>query len=70
MKSDSIVIRNARVNNLKNVSLSIPRGKLVVVTGVSGSGKGKYQESAFDRSHYHRNLRLSSIGIRPDWPYI
>ena len=39
MKSDSIVIRNARVNNLKNVSLSIPRGKLVVVTGVSGSGK-------------------------------
>lgn len=45
MKSDSIVIRNARVNNLKNVSLSIPRGKLVVVTGVSGSGKSSL---AFD----------------------
>lgn len=45
MKSDSIVIRNARVNNLKNVFLSIPRGKLVVVTGVSGSGKSSL---AFD----------------------
>ena len=45
MKSESIVIRNARVNNLKNVSLSIPRGKLVVVTGVSGSGKSSL---AFD----------------------
>lgn len=34
-----IVIKGARENNLKNVSLSIPRGKLVVFTGVSGSGK-------------------------------
>ena len=35
----SIVIRGARVNNLKDLTLKIPRGKLVVVTGVSGSGK-------------------------------
>ena len=34
-----IVIKGARENNLKNVSLTIPRGKLVVFTGVSGSGK-------------------------------
>src|SRR5689334_24507679 len=39
-RSDSaIVIRGARQNNLKNFSLEIPTGELVVVTGVSGSGK-------------------------------
>ncbi|RPE12997.1 excinuclease ABC subunit A [Chitinophaga lutea] len=37
--SDHIFIKGARVHNLKNVSVSIPRNKLVVVTGVSGSGK-------------------------------
>src|SRR5262252_2513063 len=36
---DAIVIRGARQNNLKNLSLEIPTGELVVVTGVSGSGK-------------------------------
>ncbi len=45
MDKGSIIIRNARVNNLKNISLSIERGKLVVVTGVSGSGKSSL---AFD----------------------
>lgn len=41
----SIYIKNARVNNLKNVSVEINRNKLVVVTGVSGSGKSSL---AFD----------------------
>ena len=36
---ESIRIRNARVHNLKNVSLDIPHNQLTVVTGVSGSGK-------------------------------
>lgn len=36
---DAIFIKGARANNLKNVNLSIPKNKLVVVTGVSGSGK-------------------------------
>jgi excinuclease ABC subunit A len=40
-----IVIKGARVNNLKNVSLAIPRNKLVVITGLSGSGKSSL---AFD----------------------
>ena len=40
-----IEIRNARVNNLKNISLRIPRGKLIAITGVSGSGKSSL---AFD----------------------
>lgn len=37
--SGSIIIKGARVNNLKNIDLEIPRDKLVVITGVSGSGK-------------------------------
>ncbi len=41
----SIEIRGARVHNLKNISLKIPRNKLVVITGVSGSGKSSL---AFD----------------------
>jgi len=42
---DKIVIKGAKVNNLKNVSLEIPRDKLVVLTGLSGSGKSSL---AFD----------------------
>ena len=34
-----IIITNARVNNLKNIDIKIPRNKLVVITGISGSGK-------------------------------
>ena len=41
----SIEIKGARVHNLKNISLNIPRNKLVVITGVSGSGKSSL---AFD----------------------
>ena len=37
--SKDIVIRGLRQNNLKNVSLNIPKNKIVVFTGVSGSGK-------------------------------
>jgi excinuclease ABC subunit A len=43
--SGSIEISGARVHNLRNISLSIPRNKLVVITGVSGSGKSSL---AFD----------------------
>lgn len=38
-KLDSIYIKGARVHNLKNIDVSFPRNKLIVVTGVSGSGK-------------------------------
>ena len=39
MNHDKIIIKNARTHNLKNISLEIPKNKLVVFTGVSGSGK-------------------------------
>ena len=38
-QEDKIMIRGLRQNNLKNVSLDVPKGKIVVFTGVSGSGK-------------------------------
>ena len=43
--SDVIRIRGARQHNLKNISLELPRGKFIVITGVSGSGKSSL---AFD----------------------
>ncbi len=45
MLENSIKIRGARTNNLKNISLDIPRDKLIVITGLSGSGKSSL---AFD----------------------
>ena len=39
MNQEKIIIRGLSQNNLKNVSLDIPKGKIVVFTGVSGSGK-------------------------------
>jgi excinuclease ABC subunit A len=45
MSQEAIIVRGARVNNLKNVSFTIPVEKLTVVTGVSGSGKSSL---AFD----------------------
>jgi excinuclease ABC subunit A len=45
MSNDSIIVRGARVHNLKNIDLEIPHNQLTVVTGVSGSGKSSL---AFD----------------------
>ena len=44
-ESNSIFIKGARVNNLKNIDVEIPRNKLTVITGMSGSGKSSL---AFD----------------------
>src|SRR4028118_1381799 len=44
-KEEAIVVRGARTHNLKNVSLSLPTGRLIVITGVRGSGKSSL---AFD----------------------
>ena len=45
MSNDKIVIKGARANNLKNIDLTLPRDKLIVMTGLSGSGKSSL---AFD----------------------
>ena len=45
MANDKIVIKGAREHNLKNVNLTLPREKFIVMTGLSGSGKSSL---AFD----------------------
>ena len=75
---ENITIKGAKVNNLKNINLTIPRDKLVVVTGLSGSGKSSL---AFDTIYAEGQRRyvesLSSyarqfLGImeKPDVEYI
>ncbi len=71
---DKIIIRGAKVNNLKNIDIEIPKDKLVVVTGLSGSGKSSL---AFDVVFAEGNRRylegMSSyarqfldVGAKPD----
>ncbi len=78
MSGRSIVIRGAREHNLKNISLEIPRDRLVVITGLSGSGKSSL---AFDTIYAEGQRRyvesLSSyarqfLGLmeKPDVDYI
>ena len=67
---DRIIVKGARANNLKNIDVEIPRDKLVVVTGLSGSGKSslafdtiyaegqrRYVESTSGLSICPRNIR-------------
>jgi excinuclease ABC subunit A len=73
-RRDKIIIRGAKVNNLKNVDIDIPRDQLVVITGLSGSGKSSL---AFDVVYAEGNRRyldgMSSyarqfldVGAKPD----
>src|SRR2546423_14795503 len=45
MSSDSLIVRGAREHNLKNITVELPRNSLIVITGLSGSGKSSL---AFD----------------------
>ena len=62
--SKYISIKGARVNNLKNIDVNIPRNKLVVITGLSGSGKSSL---AFDTLYAEGQRRyvesLSSLSL-------
>ena len=61
---DRIVIRGARQHNLKNIDLEIPRDKLVVVTGLSGSGKSSL---AFDTLYAEGQRRYVESRPRPQF---
>ena len=77
-ENNYISIKGARVNNLKNIDVDIPRNKLVVITGLSGSGKSslafdtlyaegqrRYVESlsSYARQFLDRDLRISSLAL-------
>ncbi|MCI5513582.1 MAG: hypothetical protein MR471_05630, partial [Clostridia bacterium] len=53
--AQNIVVKGARVNNLKNIDVTIPRDKLVVLSGLSGSGKSSL---AFDTIYAEGHRRF------------
>ncbi|MGA2506498.1 MAG: excinuclease ABC subunit UvrA [Chitinispirillaceae bacterium] len=55
MQSQNIIIKGAREHNLKNITVSIPRGKFTVITGLSGSGKSSL---AFDTLYSEAQRRF------------
>src|SRR3979411_1384705 len=65
MPIDHITIRGAREHNLKNVTLSIPRDKLVVFTGLSGSGKSSVAFDTIDAEGQRRYVESLSPYQRP-----
>lgn len=63
--NDEIIIKGARLHNLKNLTLSIPRNIFVVITGLSGSGKSTL---AFDTIHKEGQRQyLESLGMVTDY---
>ena len=66
-KKENILIKGAREHNLKNIDLNIPRDKLVVITGISGSGKSSWLLTLFmlkdrDVTWNHSQLMLDNFG--------
>ena len=61
---DQIVIRGAREHNLKNIDLMIPRNQLVVLTGVSGSGKSSLAFDTIYAEGQRRYLETFSAYVR------
>lgn len=64
-KNNSILIKGARVNNLKNIDVEIPRNKLVVITGLSGSGKSSLAFDTLYAEGQRRYVESLSSYARP-----
>ena len=55
---DKIIVKGARENNLKNINIELPKDKLIVMTGVSGSGKSSL---AFDTIYAEGQRRYGYV---------
>ena len=58
--NDNITVKGAREHNLKNVDVTIPRNKLVVITGLSGSGKSSLAFDTIYAEGQRRYVNLSA----------
>ena len=58
---DSIQVRGARTHNLKNIDLDIPRDQLIVITGLSGSGKSSLAFDTLYAAVSYTHLTLPTI---------
>lgn len=67
MANDKIVIHGARAHNLKNVDVTIPRDKMVVVTGLSGSGKSSLAFDTLYAEGQRRYVESLSAYARQFW---
>src|SRR3989304_2093388 len=65
MASDRIIVRGAREHNLKNIDLEIPRDQLVVITGLSGSGKSSLAFDTIYAEGQRRYVESLSAYARP-----
>lgn len=64
--SDHIIIKNARIHNLKGIDVSIPKNKLTVITGVSGSGKSSLAFDTLYEEGKRRYLMFSGTQFMVD----
>jgi excinuclease ABC subunit A len=61
---DMISVRGARANNLQNIDIDIPRDKLVVITGLSGSGKSSLAFDTIYKEGQYRYIESLSSYLR------
>ena len=77
-EKEYLLVKGAREHNLKNIDVSIPRNTLVVITGLSGSGKSSLAFDTIYAEGLRRYVESLSAGARqflglsekPDWDYI
>ena len=65
--NDNIIVKGAKANNLKNINVTIPRDKLVVITGLSGSGKSSLAFDTLYAEGQRRYVESLSSYARQFW---